>query len=190
MPNLYPTIPDDFEVTIRIFTEDEGGRKTAPFNGIRWDLNYAEEPPAAGLYMIYPDFLGDDGHSLPVDQALPVDRPIRARMRILIDEMRAQVHRSRIKVGTRFYCCEGSRRVAEGQVTLITGLHIDRVPTPSSVNLSSQASAQVEALIRADRRIDAIKVIREATGVGLTEAKAHMEAMVNEVARSQKAQRL
>jgi hypothetical protein len=132
MPSLYPDIPDDFEATIRIFREDEGGRKAAPFNGIRWDLNYAEETPAVGLYMIHPDFFGDDGQSLPIDQPLPVDRPLRARMHIVVDEMRAQVHRSRIEVGTRFYCCEGPRRVAEGQVTLITGLRLVRTWSASS----------------------------------------------------------
>ena len=115
MVRLYQ-VPDDFEAMIRIFREDEGGRKSPPFNGIRWDLNYAEELPSVGLYMIWPDFLNDDGVSLPQTKSLPVDRLLRARMHIVIAEMRSQVHRSRIKVGTRFYCCEGPRRVAEGEV--------------------------------------------------------------------------
>ena len=42
MNRLYP-IPDDFEATIRILAEAEGGRKTSPFNGIRWDFSYAAD---------------------------------------------------------------------------------------------------------------------------------------------------
>ena len=182
MANLYPLIPNDFEAAIRIFREDEGGRKTSPFNGIRWDLNYAEEMPAVGLYMVWPIFFGDDGQPLAADLALPVDRPLRARMYIVIDEIRAQTHRSRIKIGTRFFCCEGPRRVAEGEVTRITGLHLERT-TPTTYGMSTETKAQVVALIRADRRIDAVRAIREATGVGLTEAKTQMEAIVGELGR-------
>lgn len=56
---------DDFEASIRILRTDEGGRTTAPFNGIRWDFNYADELPQVGLYMIFPDFVDEKGNSLP-----------------------------------------------------------------------------------------------------------------------------
>jgi hypothetical protein len=173
---------DDFEAKIRIFREDEGGRKSPAVNGIRWDLNYAEELPSVGLYMIHPDFLDEDGQSLHLDRALPVDKQLSARMYVIIDEMRSEVHRSRIKVGTQFYCCEGPRRVAEGEVTRITGLHLDRASTRTAA-ISAELKTQVEALIQADRRIDAVQVIRAATGVGLAEGKAQMEAIVDEMIR-------
>jgi translation elongation factor EF-Tu-like GTPase len=120
-------IPDDFEAVIRIFRADEGGRKTPARNGIRWDLNYAEESPSKDLYMIWPDFMDENGNSLPKGANLETDVELHARMTIVNDEMRHKVHRARVKVGTRFYCCEGPRRVAEGQVTKITGLFDDRV---------------------------------------------------------------
>src|SRR5690606_15738741 len=50
MDRLYP-IPDDFEATIRILTEAEGGRKTSPFNGIRWDFSYVADNTTDQLYM-------------------------------------------------------------------------------------------------------------------------------------------
>ena len=49
-------IPDDFEAVIRIYTPEEGGRLSPPFNGIRWDFAYADDPPAKDLFMIHPDF--------------------------------------------------------------------------------------------------------------------------------------
>lgn len=138
MVGLYPF--SDFEAVIRIFREDEGGRKSAPFNGIRWDLNYADELPVVALYMIWPDFMDEVRQSLPTDKALPIDDRLPARMYVVIDEMRAQVHRSRIRIGTRFFCCEGSRRVAEGEVIRITGLHLERV-TPTSFRMSDEVKA-------------------------------------------------
>lgn len=115
----------DFDALIRIFRPDEGGRKSAPFNGVRWDFNYAEEALSEGTYMIWPDFIDESGNSLPRDRPLPVDVWLTARMFVVADEMRKEVHRSRVRAGTRFYCCEG-KRVAEGYVKSITGLHEPR----------------------------------------------------------------
>jgi len=121
MHRLYP-IADDFEATIRILTESEGGRKTSPFNGIRWDFSYASDNSSDQLYMIWPDFYGPDGDSLPTDSPLPLGVDLPTRMTIVVDEMREQTHRSRIKPGVEFYCHEGPKRVAVGRVTRITGL--------------------------------------------------------------------
>ena len=129
MSRLY-CVPDDFEATIRILTEDEGGRKTSPFNGIRWDFSYVADNATDQLYMIWPDFFSHTGDSLPKDQPLPLSVQLCARMTIVSDEMREQVHRARIKPSVEFYCHEGSRRVAIGRVTRITGLHIDRSRPP------------------------------------------------------------
>jgi len=121
-------INDDFEALIRIYSEDEGGRHLPPFNGIRWDFAYADAPPgqALQLYMIWPDFYDGDGNSLSNDQRLPIGVELPARMFILVDEMRDEVHRQRLREGVRFYCHEGSKRVAEGIVTRITGLFTPR----------------------------------------------------------------
>ena len=117
---LYPH--DDFEAAVRIYGTAEGGRRTPAFNGIRWDFAYAEGQPPETLYMIWPDFFAEDERSLPTDQPLPVGVPLSARMTVVVDEMRAEVHRDRIVPGVRFFCHEGGRRVAEGVVIRVTGL--------------------------------------------------------------------
>lgn len=104
----------------------KGGRSSPAFNGIRWDFAYADEQPPNTLYMIWPDFFSPEGRSLPGDFPLPVEVELPARMLVLADEMRAEVHRARIGPGVRFYCHEGNRRVAEGVVTRITGLYTNR----------------------------------------------------------------
>ena len=49
--------------------------------------------------------------------------------------------------------------------------------------MTAEVKAQIEALIHADRRIDAVQAIRAATGVGLAEAKACMETIIDEMVR-------
>jgi len=120
-------VPDDFEALIRIFRHDEGGRSINAFNGIRWDFAYeGDNIDETGIYMIWPDFFDENGNSLPTDQPLPVDKELPARMTIVMDEMREKIHAHRIKKGLRFFCHEGGKRVAEGQVTKITSLHASR----------------------------------------------------------------
>lgn len=122
---LYKT-PDDFEAVIRILSDAEGGRKSPPFNGIRWDLAYAADGETNALFMIWPDFYDRNGDSLPSDAPLPVGVDLPARMTIFVDEMRVQVHRARIQEGVPFYCHEGAKRVAVGRVSRITGLNLER----------------------------------------------------------------
>jgi hypothetical protein len=122
MHRLY-VVPDDFEAVIRIFSEAEGGRTTPPFNGIRWDFAYASDGVVNQIYMIWPDFFALSGDSLPTDAPLPIGVDLSARMTIVVDEMRDQLHRARIEPGVEFYCHEGSKRVAIGWVTRVTGLH-------------------------------------------------------------------
>jgi hypothetical protein len=119
-------IQDDFEAVIRIYTAAEGGRIAPIYNGIRWDFAYADDPPASQLYMIHPDFYDQQGDSLPIDQPLALSIELPARMVVIVDKMRAELHRSRIAPGIRFYCYEGRKPVAEGRVTRITGLFDQR----------------------------------------------------------------
>ena len=125
MNRLYGDL-NDFEVIIQIYSPDQGGRSFPPFNGIRWDFAYAQDDPAKGIFMIYPDFYDENGDSLPTDKPLPVGIELPARMVVLSDEMRENVHRSRIHEGVRFYCHEGQKRVAEGKVVRVTGLFTAR----------------------------------------------------------------
>lgn len=119
---------DDFEATIRILRKNEGGRQTPPRNGIRWDICYSGDDPKETLWMVWPDFLDQAGESRPETEELPVDVPLRAKMLVLRDELRAEIHREKAKVGVRFYCHEGPRRVAEGVITKITHLFDERAP--------------------------------------------------------------
>lgn len=114
---LYPG--DDFEAVIRVYSAAEGGRQTPAFNGIRWDFAYADDLPDGQLFMIWPDFHGPDGRSLPTNRALPVGVELRARMHVVAEELWAEVHRDRVAPGVRFYCHEGPYRVAEGVVTRV-----------------------------------------------------------------------
>lgn len=49
--------------------------------------------------------------------------------------------------------------------------------TESTAQLSEEARAEIGALLEKGRKIEAIKRYREATGVGLAEAKKAVEAM-------------
>ncbi|MDU0368909.1 hypothetical protein ACFPAF_00770 [Hymenobacter endophyticus] len=118
---LYPEYPIDFEARVRILRADEGGRQQPPRNGIRWDFSYAAVTPRQLHMMLYPDFFdpitGDSWRELPV----PVNEWLHVRVSIVLEHMRP-FHQARIRAGTSFYYCEGSRIVAEGTVTRILGL--------------------------------------------------------------------
>ncbi len=129
---------DDFEAQIRIYPPEEGGRKVPAFNRVRWDFCYADDPEQA-LYMIWPDFCQPDGDSYPADQPLPTGVELPARMVILNQKLRAEVHQARLIPGVRFYCCEGRRHTAEGVVTRITGLHDPRRTDPNRASGKAEA---------------------------------------------------
>lgn len=104
----------DFEAEITILTESEGGRKIPPRNGIRWDFRYAEDDENT-LFMIWPEFISEDGMLIPEDVALC--GTYRARMYVVVDEMKEKIHNQRIKEGVKFYMVEGPHIVAKGIVT-------------------------------------------------------------------------
>ncbi|MCR9086525.1 MAG: hypothetical protein NXH97_07275 [Rhodobacteraceae bacterium] len=128
MTDLYLTEPD-FEVEITILTEEQRGRKTPPHNYIRWDFGYAEDNPHepernldAEIYMIWPNFLDDDG--TPIEKGIPLIGTYKARMHILVKE-KLDYHRKRISVGLKFNCHEGARIVARGVVTKLRAISPD-----------------------------------------------------------------
>ena len=118
---MRPARQPDFEATIRIFSTAEGGRKTPPYNRIRWDFNYADELPQNALYMIHPVFVDEFGHALQDGVPMPIGVDLAAQMTVLNVEMRG-FHSERLTVGTHFFCCEGHHRCAAGVVTKVTGL--------------------------------------------------------------------
>lgn len=64
--------------------------------------------------MIWPEFIDDAGVS--IRKGVPIEGRLRARMHIFVREA-VELHRPRLAIGTKFYCVEGSRKVAEGVVT-------------------------------------------------------------------------
>ncbi|HEL2979761.1 TPA: hypothetical protein UMB92_002620 [Stenotrophomonas maltophilia] len=123
---LYPDVADDFLARIRILTPEEGGRRSPPRNGIRWDFAYADGVRELELFMIWPDFRQASGDSWAVDLPLPVGEPLLAGLTVVNDMQRVRLHRERIRPGVRFHCHEGPRVVARGEVTCVTGLLLDR----------------------------------------------------------------
>ena len=110
--------PDDFEGVVRILTEREGGRRTAPFNGIRWDLRYFHQGEDS-CWMVWPEFLDEEGGVLPDD--VPITGFVRARFYIISDAMRPY-HREQARPGVGFFCVEGAKVCAAGLITRLTGL--------------------------------------------------------------------
>jgi len=109
----------DFEVRYRFLTPGEGGRSSPPRQHIRFDFLYeGDDPQRDGVFMIWPEFIDDEGHPRP-DGEVPVEGL--AHMFILVPEMRPK-HQRRISVGARGFMVEGPKRVAECQVTRVLGL--------------------------------------------------------------------
>lgn len=68
-----------------------------------------------------------------------------------------------------------SLRRAGGDVT--QSAYSSTMSTPPSSNIPAEKLAQVQALLNANRKIDAIKLVREITNLGLKEAKDYVEAL-------------
>jgi hypothetical protein len=111
------TLPD-FRVTYRLFTAEEGGRKTSAYQGIRWDFRYEDNAISTGTWIIHPVFLGLDEQVLPVE---PLPMVGQANMFILNAELRS-LHRQRIRLGTRGYFVEGPHRVGVCEVVEVLRL--------------------------------------------------------------------
>lgn len=116
--------PCDFKVQYRFYTAEEGGRKTLPCQGYyRCDWAYKEDikdNKSKELFMIHTEFEDKKGNLL-MDKTISVDREGIARMWILIPERRT-LHQNRIKIDTKGYFMEGSKRVADCTVIEVVGL--------------------------------------------------------------------
>lgn len=106
-----------FEADITILPLGPLTRRTYPFNGIRWDFCYADDVDERGLaphvFMIWPEFM--DEHNVQIPKDVSLQGRLRSFMHIVSPEL-VELHRKRLKVGSRFFCTEGSRLVAEGVV--------------------------------------------------------------------------
>ena len=71
--------------------------------------------------MIHPEFINEDG--TPIPEEVPVSLSGKASMWVLVEEMKEEVHRHRIKVGTRGFFMEGARKIGEVVVEEIVGIN-------------------------------------------------------------------
>lgn len=109
----------DFEVRYRFLSAAEGGRTAPPRQHVRWDFMYAEDDPTVdGVNMVWPEFISLNGEVLPEGE-VPAEGW--AQM-FIVDRARVPFHSERINVGVRGFLMEGSRRVAELEVTRLLGL--------------------------------------------------------------------
>ncbi|MFD2587567.1 hypothetical protein ACFSQJ_11540 [Croceitalea marina] len=113
--------PHDFLVEYQILTESENGRKTLPYQGIRWDFWYEhKEHEENHLFMIWPEFIDESGNVIK-QKDKPVPRVGKAKMWIVNDKMR-KYHQGKIKIGMKCYGREGARTVVNYEVIEIVGL--------------------------------------------------------------------
>ncbi|MEH6396064.1 hypothetical protein [Pseudoalteromonas sp.] len=116
----------DFKVKYYFYTESEGGRKTLPFNGYRSDWFYdGDDLNIEGLSMIWPTFENKSGDIF--ENEINVQREGFARMTVVVPEIRKSIHQKRIKIGTKGFFMEGSKKVAEAEVVEILDLHKDEI---------------------------------------------------------------
>lgn len=112
----------DFEVRYRFFSAEEGGRQTGlPHQGYRCDFTYdGDDRDENGAWMIWPEF-EDAQKNVILEENRSVPAEGTARMRIVSEEMRGH-HLARLKIGSKGYLVEGSRRVAVCEVIAINEL--------------------------------------------------------------------
>jgi len=111
----------DFEVEYRILSESEGGRKTLPYQGIRWDFWYDYNGKHENkLFIIWPEFLDENANVITQKNA-PVPISGKARMWIINDSLR-KYHQDKIKIGLNTNGHEGGTVVAKYRVSKIVGL--------------------------------------------------------------------
>jgi hypothetical protein len=113
--------PHDFEVEYCILKESEGGRKTLPYQGIRWDFWYEYNGEHKNqLFMIWPEFLDENGQVITQKNS-PVPSTGKARMWIVNDALR-KYHQDKIKIRMKGNGHEGGTVVAKYVVSKIVGL--------------------------------------------------------------------
>lgn len=98
------TLSPDFRVTYRLFTAEEGGRKTPANQHIRWDFCYEDKNIVPrSRFMIFPEFLDPDGFIIPNGPFSPVGQ---ANM-FIVNPDRRDFHRQHIRPGVRGFFMDG-----------------------------------------------------------------------------------
>lgn len=108
----------DFAASLRAIPQPETVLRSSLRQGIKFDLMY--EGDESGAWMIYYALLDGERRLLP--HGVVCQGEVKAYFRILNPELRATVHKQRVKPGIRFFVVVGSHKVAEGVVTEV--LHL------------------------------------------------------------------
>lgn len=104
----------DFRVKYRLYSQEEGGRGTPVYQGIRWNFWYeSEKHETQSIFIIWPEF--EDEHKEIITSNIPVPVEGTAQMWIINNDW-FDYHIARIRAGTKGYFHEASRRVGECEV--------------------------------------------------------------------------
>lgn len=111
----------DFEVSYEVNIDPAlSGLKLS--QGMRCDYLYeGDDSKEDGIHMIWPEILDDAGEVI-LNRSLPLKRKGHATMWIGMHESRVNIHRQRLKIGTKGYWVIGSKSIANVEVTKILGL--------------------------------------------------------------------
>ena len=111
----------DFEVRYE-FDIDPELKGLKPGQGMRCDFLYdGDDPKIDGVHMIYPEFLDEDKRVITDKRAVPKDTGY-ANMWIILPKSKEEVHKQRIKVGTKGKWVAGSYTIANVTVTKLLSL--------------------------------------------------------------------
>ena len=94
----------DFRVKYNFRSEENGGRKQLPYQGLRCDFLYTDGQQYK-TYMIWPEFEDKNGEIILEDN-VPVNKEGKALMWIINPMMRV-IHQKNIKVGLKCFFQEG-----------------------------------------------------------------------------------
>lgn len=115
-----PRHPPDFRAAISFLPEELSGRQQPPRQGIyRPDIRYTDDVNTQA-WMVWPLFLSADESEL--ENGATVPERCNANFYIVDENLRREVHASRLKVGVQFDLVEGSQRVAVCEVTELLSL--------------------------------------------------------------------
>ena len=94
----------DFRIKYNFRSKENGGRTHLPFQGLRCDFSYSDEP-GHKAYIIWPEF--EDKHGdIILEKNQPIPKVGTALMWVIIPEMR-EIHKSMINVGQKCFFWEG-----------------------------------------------------------------------------------
>jgi hypothetical protein len=111
----------DFRVNYRLYTAEEGGRYSLPFQGTRFDFWYEHEEHKKGmLFMKWPEFEDECGNVI-TDKVRQVLESGTALMWI-VNKDSIEYHKGKIKIGTHGFFKEGNTRVGECEVIELINL--------------------------------------------------------------------